>query len=544
MRTQPHGITAERPQREGSWALAACCWVTRWLLMVVGVWGCTGEILVAPAVAPTCGEAPRLKRLGAAEYQTKVAPLFPDGGPRGLVVPFSQRRRTDLFSTWAGQASLSEYDVDDVWSAADAIATAWTDARPQLCIGSARTPSCLRAVFGPLLSALWSRTATDADLSALATSLDDAERELPPKQAVVATLRELLMSPDFLFRAELGVEGRLSAVEVAGALAFTLSEAPPDARLLQLADTGALETAEAVGEEARRLLARPAEVPALRRFLRELLQYENATLTQKDAKAFPFHRPSELIDDTEQVVERLVTEHARAGLHRALLTSDLVYVRPSTAQSWGLTLSTDAGVFLHDRTRAGVLTHPSWLVAMSEPDHNHLVRRGRFVRERLLCGEVPMLPGGVVPEVEKKPGLTFRQRLERHSSDPACAGCHQLMDPLGMGFEAWDHLGRAQREDNGGVVVTRGELGGAGEVDGPYDDARQLMERLAESPEVRACWVKQVFRFVRGRDVGSADRCELERLTRAYEASGEDTVALLEVMFASDAFLNRTPVTP
>ncbi len=181
---------------------------------------------------------------------------------------------------------------------------------------------------------------------------------------------------------------------------------------------------------------------------------------------------------------------------------------------------------------------------MSEPDHNHLVRRGRFVRERLLCGEVPMLPGGVVPQIEKKPGLTFRQRIEQHSTDPACSGCHQLMDPLGAGFEAWDHLGRPQTMDNGGVVATSGALTGAGELDGPYGDAKQLMQRLAESPEVRACWVKQVFRFVRGRDVIATDRCELERLTQLYDTSGEDTLAVIEAMFASEAFLQRTQVTP
>lgn len=506
--------------------------------------GCTGEIVLPPPASPTCAEPTRLKRLNATEYRAIVAQLFPDGGARGLEAPFAQPRRTDVFSTWAGQATISEYEVDDVWAAADLVATEWTNRQPQLCAGNTRSLDCLRRVYAPALAALWSRTPSDEELGAFAASLNEAERELAPKQAVIATLRPLLMSPDFLFRSELGVDGRLKSSEVAAALSFTLWERPPDAQLRSLADADALASTEAIATETRRLLEHPADVPALRRFLRELLQYENARSTFKDTALFPFHRAGELVDDTEKVVERLVTEHARSGLHRALLTSDLVYVRPSTAKSWNVSLSADAGVFLSDPTRSGVLTHPSWLVAMSEPDHNHLVRRGRFVRERLLCGEVPMLPGGVVPQIEKQPGLTFRQRIEQHSTDPACAGCHQLMDPLGMGFEAWDHVGRPQTMDNGGVVSTAGALSGAGDVDGPYGDVKQLMQRLAESPQVKACWVKQVFRFVRGRDVVATDRCELDRLTRLYDDSGEDTLAVIEALFASEAFLQRTQVTP
>jgi len=506
---------------------------------------CTGEFVVPEPKVPECGEAPRFHRLSAPQYQAVVTQLLPEwAGLKTLATPFSHARRADVFSTWSSQASISGYEVDDVWTAADVIATEWTERQKELCPSAGRTLECLRRVYGPALSLLTSRTPSDETLGELAVSLNEAERELPPRLAVVATMRTLLMSPEFLFRSERGVEGRLQSSEVAAALSFTLWEAPPDTMLRGLADADALTTTEAVQGQAHRLLERPADVPALRRFLREFLQYENATNTFKDVASFPFHRPNELIDDTEHVVERLVNEHARSGLHRKLLTSELVYVRPSTAKSWGLTLTGDAGVFVTDPTRSGVLTHPSWLVALSEPDHNHLVRRGRFVRERLLCGEVPMLPGGVVPQIDRKPGLTLPQRIAQHSADPSCSGCHQLMDPLGMGFEAWDHVGRAQTMDNGGVVSTRGSLEGAGAVDGPYTDAKQLMTRLAESPTVKACWVKQLFRFVRGRDAKPSDRCELERLTQTYDETSEDTLAVIEALFASDDFLQRKQVTP
>lgn len=512
-------------------------------LVCTGWLGCTGEITGAPPVgALECGAQPRLARLSGVQYREVVKRLVPTWtGVTTLDVPFSQPRRTDLFSTWASQASVSEYEVDDVWAAADQVATEWIKAQKVLCTGVGRTAECVASVYGPLLSTAWSRKPSADELASLTAELADAERTLPGPLAATAVVRAVLMGPDLLFRSEVGQAGALESHEVAAALAFTLTNAPPDATLRQLAEAGALTTPEAIGEQAKRLLDRPAEVAALRQFVRELFQYENATQVFKDRAVYPFHRPNELTDDTEQVVAKLIETHARSGLQRALLTSDLVHVRPTTAKSWGLTPSADAGVFMSDPSRTGLLTHPSWLVAMSEPDHNHLVRRGRFVRERLLCGEVPNLPGGVVPQIEKKPGLTFRQRVEQHSKDPACSGCHQLMDPLGTGFEAWDHLGRAQTMDNGGAVTTHGALDGAGDGDGPYADTKELMQRLADSPVVRACWVKQVFQFVRGRPATDADACEIGRLASVYEASGEDTLAVIEALFTSPDFLTRRP---
>ena len=506
---------------------------------------CVGEMQGAStAVGPLCAQTPRLSRLSGRHYRAIVTALVPDAGFTTLAVPFAQPRRTDLFTSWSGQASIGEYEVDEVWGASETVATAWSAANPAACLGSTRTAECLRRVYVPALSLLWSREPTAPELEDLEAQLTEAEQALEPAQASVAVLRRVLMGQQFLFRHELGVGGSLSSAEVAAALSFTLRDEPPDATLRALTKSDSLTDPTVISAQAQRLLERPTEVPMLRRFLKELFEYEQTTRVFKSAADYPFHRPGELVDDTERVVEQLVSEHARSGLLRALLTSDLVYVRPTTAASWALPQSPDAGTFAHDPTRSGVLTHPAWLSAMSQSDHNHLVRRGRFVRERLLCGEVPMLPGGVVPEIAKTPGLTLRQRNEQHSKDPACSGCHALMDPLAMGFEAWDHVGRPQTMDNGSPVQTDGTLSGAGDSDGPYRDAPELLGRLAASPTVRACWVKNLFRSVRGREVSAADACELERLTALYESSGEDTLAVIEAMFTSPEFLQRKQVGP
>jgi hypothetical protein len=141
-------------------------------------------------------------------------------------------------------------------------------------------------------------------------------------------------------------------------------------------------------------------------------------------------------------------------------------------------------------------------------------------------------------------GLTFRERVERHSEDPSCWGCHRLMDPLAYAFEGWDHVGRPQATDNGSPVKTQGWVDEAGSTSGTYADARELMALLAESPEVQACWVKHLFVAYRGREPAEDDQCELERLTRVYVESGEDTLAVVEALFTAPSFLSRSPLEP
>ncbi len=516
-----------------------------WALVALVASSCTGTIVTpgtadSPVATVACGEAPRLVRRMGADYRAAVAVLAPTWSAlASSQVPFAQPRRTDLFSTWSSQASLDEYDVSDAWAAADAVATEWVAGQKDLCPANARTASCLRRVYGPLLETLWSRPPSDDELNEWGQALTDHETELPPALAATATVRTALMGPDFLFRPELGVDGRLQSHEVAAALSYSLWHQPPDAMLRELVAADALTTPDVVAAQANRLLEHPADVPALRGFLREFLEYEHAPDIAKDRLAYPFHRPDALVDDTERVVDRLVQEHAHSGLLRALLVSDLIYVRPETAKSWGVTLAADAGTYLTSTERTGVLTHPAWLVAMSQSDHNHIVRRGRFIRERLLCGVVPNFPGGVVPQIENTPGLTLRQRLAKHSTDQSCSGCHSQMDPMGVAFEGWDHVGRAQTTDNGGAVTTDGRIDGSGDVDGSYGNARELLTRLADSKTVKACWVKQLFRSIRGREATERDRCELERLVALYDASGEDTVAVMSALFGSTDFLNR-----
>src|SRR5262249_36529505 len=125
-----------------------------------------------------------------------------------------------------------------------------------------------------------------------------------------------------------------------------------------------------------------------------------------------------------------------------------------------------------------------------------------------------------------------------------CAECHQLMDPIGFGFEHYDAVGAWRDQDHGLPVDARGEILATTDADGPFDGAAPLGKRLAASEDVRKCLVTQWFRFAHGRGEGPEDACSLGRLEAAFAAAGHDVVELLVALTQTDAFRYRKVVVP
>ncbi|MGK0156267.1 MAG: hypothetical protein ACI9SE_003235 [Neolewinella sp.] len=194
--------------------------------------------------------------------------------------------------------------------------------------------------------------------------------------------------------------------------------------------------------------------------------------------------------------------------------------------------------------RCGVLTQPSWLVAHSGNFDNDPVRRGKWIREKLLAGyvmDVPITVQAVIPDSET---MTLRQRFEV-VHDSACWQCHKKMNPLGMPFEAFNHVGRFRELERDQPVDTSGGVdftasNGAGdELDGDVADVRELMERLARAPLVRQSFIRHVFRYWMGRNEALRDSQTLRAMDQAYVSSGGSFRELLVSLLTSDSFLYR-----
>ncbi|BCX46329.1 hypothetical protein HAHE_02370 [Haloferula helveola] len=212
--------------------------------------------------------------------------------------------------------------------------------------------------------------------------------------------------------------------------------------------------------------------------------------------------------------------------------------------------------------RKGILTHPAWLIAHSTNFHADAIRRGRWIREKLLAGRVPDVPITVDAQVPEDPHRTFRQRVEDVTADSACWKCHQHMNPLGFAFEMYDDFGRYRLEEimehpdnllekgNGKTtfdvyktapIVTTGELDGTGDpaLDGEVEDAFEMIDRLAESDRVRQSIIRHAFRFYMGRNEKLSDSRTLIDADKAYLESDGSFKAVILSLLTSDSFIYR-----
>ncbi|MBA4019780.1 MAG: hypothetical protein C0483_21655 [Pirellula sp.] len=195
--------------------------------------------------------------------------------------------------------------------------------------------------------------------------------------------------------------------------------------------------------------------------------------------------------------------------------------------------------------RLGILTHPSWLVSHSDAMDNHAIRRGKWVRERLLGGGIPDVPITVDAMLPDEPDHTLRDRM-RVTREAYCWTCHQKMDPLGLPFEMYNHAGLFRTTELDKPVDTTGEIIESGEpaLDGKVADALEMIRKLAESRRVEQVFVRHAFRFWMGRNETLNDAPVLQEAYRAYKDGGGSMNALLASLLTSDAFLYRTRSEP
>lgn len=195
--------------------------------------------------------------------------------------------------------------------------------------------------------------------------------------------------------------------------------------------------------------------------------------------------------------------------------------------------------------RLGILTHPSWLVSHSDAMDNHAIRRGRWIRERLLGGGIPDVPITVDAMLPDEPKNTLRERM-RVTREDYCWTCHKKMDPLGLPFEMYNHAGIYRLTEQGKPVDASGEIIDSGDValDGEVANAIELIEKLASSERVEQVFVRHAFRFWMGRNETLHDAPILQDAHQAYKNSGGSMKALLVSLLTSDAFLYRSRMGP
>ncbi|MFT3836564.1 MAG: DUF1588 domain-containing protein [Myxococcaceae bacterium] len=367
---------------------------------------------------------------------------------------------------------------------------------------------------------------------------------------VRAVVEGMLQSPDFLYRVEplpAGVDPSTTeayAVDgyaLASRLSFLLWNSGPDQQLLDKAADGTLLMPDVLSAEASRMLSDPRGKNASRAFAEAWAGMEQLPAAASSPGRLGPLDPSlvpMMHDETVGFVDQVL--RLENGQLTTLFQGHLSPADPVLASTvYGVTTAPDPNgdIALPADQRFGILSQASVLFTHAHSEQTSPVLRGRWVRETLFCEPVPDPPPTVVAvPPPPMPGQTTRQRFESHRTDPSCAGCHKLLDPVGFGFEAYDQYGRHRTTDNGQPVDDTGTLVGT-DVDGDYSGLPGLSAKLAQSKLAQSCFSQQWYRFGLGHAEGTHDTCTVKAMTKAMSTDGFHQ--LVQTMIGSDAFTQR-----
>lgn len=455
-----------------------------------------------------------------------------------------------------------------------------------------------------LFEALTCRPPAESETQQYLGILKEAIADLGKEEGVILGLVPIFLDREALFRTELADYGQPDAYgrvmlqdqELALAVNAAFSYLPPDETLQAAVSGGRMRTAEDVQREVTRILGDDRiRKPRVLRFFREFFDYDRAGSMCKDSRALldaggapnaqtHYRTMFGMTANTDRLVELILQEDK--NVLRELLTTDRIVADPnSDAPYLGEYVSAERppqdpdkkkrrnqrrvtispaklpkGEAIHVRIarvvkrgktqrrlttlprdqRAGILTHPSWLVSHSDAMDNHAILRGKWVRERLLGGAVPDVPITVDAMLPDEPTETLRHRM-RVTREDQCWRCHRKMDPLGLPFEMYNHLGLYRTKEHGKDVNTTGRIIDSGDpnLDGPVENALVMIRKLANSERVEQVFIRHAFRFWMGRNETINDASVLQVAHQAYRENGGSMKALIKSLVTSDAFLYR-----
>jgi hypothetical protein len=465
------------------------------------------------------------------------------GDDRHLADGFVPEEEGNGFTNNADALVVTQLLAEQYLNAADAVSTRATEDLPGLlqCDPTAGDEeACVRGFLGRFGKRAYRRPLTPEEESNLMALYVTVRRDgAAVREGVEAILQAMLQSPHFLYRVEVGP---LDGWALASRLSYFLWGTMPDDELFAEAEAGRLTTAAEVEAQARRMVDDPRTRETVRDFHDQWLRLTELDQLEKDPTVYPTFDPTIaalLRREAETFVDYVVWDGE--GDLGALLSAPYTFLDQPLANFYGIPGPSGEGflrVDLPDRA-SGLLSQGGLLALLAKPNQTSPIHRGKFVRERLLCDVLPPPPEGIViTPPEPDPSLPTRERFAAHSSNSACAGCHALMDPIGFGFEHFDGVGRWRDVENGFPIDATGHIEGS-DVEGDFDGVTDLGNRLAGSEQVRACVVRQWFRYAYGRSERDEDVCTLERLGTAFDEAGLQVKELLIALTQTDAFLSR-----
>jgi hypothetical protein len=414
----------------------------------------------------------------------------------------------------------------------------------------------MRAAAASPLRALarraYRRPASQAEIDVLMGVFDLARSKgRTYTESMTLVLKAILVSPQFLFITPSGTEepGKdivpLDDHQLASRLSYLLWAMPPDAQLAALADQGKLREPATLRNEVARLLADPRARALFDGFGAQWLGLGKLASKTFDREKFPQMTDSlrgAMLEEARLFFEAILREN---GSIVNFIQSDFTFLNETLAPIYGLENEVTGPqmrkVKLTNPNRGGILAMPGILAATSFPNRTSPVNRGVWVLEQVLGEHVPPAPPNV-PTLEKQDkktvaNLTLRQRTELHRTNPTCANCHKILDPIGFGLENFDAIGRwRDTDDSGGAIDAAGELPGAKRFASPKELKAILSERTAD---VSRNLAEKFLSYALCRQLEGYDEIVIDTLAETVKNDGYRIQTLITEAVTSYPFLYR-----
>jgi Protein of unknown function (DUF1592)/Protein of unknown function (DUF1588)/Protein of unknown function (DUF1587)/Protein of unknown function (DUF1585)/Protein of unknown function (DUF1595) len=415
---------------------------------------------------------------------------------------------------------------------------------------AAEQQACAKKVLSNLAHRAYRRPVSDGETAQLLALYNEGARNGGFESGVRLALQKILVSPEFLFRAEVDPPGaapgtvyKISDIELASRLSFFLWSSIPDDQLLAVAESGRLSDASVLQAQVKRMLADRRSEALVRNFAGQWLYLRNIARISPDQTTFPTFDENlrqALAKETELLIESQLREDRSVV---DLLRTDYTFLNQRLAEHYGI-----KGVYgnefrrvkLEDPNRHGLLGQASILAVTSYPNRTAPTIRGKWVLEQLL-GSPPPPPPPNVPSLKDDATaqqMTMRQRMEQHRANPTCAACHRLMDPLGFALENFDGLGnwRVSAAPGSGPIDASGTTPDGTKFNGPAGLRDVLMKKQDMFVEN---FTERLMTYALGRGVEEYDYAALRKIAREAAADNQKWSSVILGIVKSTPFQMR-----
>jgi hypothetical protein len=420
-------------------------------------------------------------------------------------------------------------------------------------LGISSEERCARQILSNLARRAFRRPVGDEDLKILLTAYEAGRTGGDFEAGIERGIQQLLVSPEFLFRVEAdpvteskpGSNYRVSDLELASRLSFFLWSTVPDEPLITLATQGRLKTPAVFDREVRRMLADGRSTALTSNFVGQWLQLRNLQAVTPSEVLFPNFNDSlrhDLRRETELFFESILRED-RSVLE--LLSANYTFLNDRLARHYDIPNINGTHfrrVTLTDERRRGILGQGSILTITSQPVRTSPVFRGKWILETLL-GTPPPPPPPNVPALPEKKGVyagkmpSMRERMAEHRSNPTCASCHAMIDPLGFGLEHFDPVGRWRDVDELYAPI---DASGVLPDGSAFDGVAQLRSALLKHPDrFVTALTEKLLTYSLGRGLEYYDMPAVRKIVRDAARSNYKLSAVIQGITRSLPFQMR-----